>query len=54
MDKETIDHVKKLAVEIAFQYDAGPAWGGSKAGFIIHRLLEVIDFYEKKLTPPKG
>jgi hypothetical protein len=51
---EMIKAVKERAARVAHLYNAGAAWGVSDAGFIIHRLLDVIEHLEKTLTESKG
>lgn len=51
---EMIKSVKERAERVAFLYNAGSAWGTSDAGFIIHRLLDIIEHLEKTLTDSKG
>ena len=51
---EMIQAVKERAVRIAHLYNAGAAWGVSDAGFIIHRLLDVVEHLEKTLASSKG
>ena len=51
---EMIQAVKERAARIAHIYNAGAAWGVSDAGFIIHRLLDVVDHLEKTLASSKG
>jgi len=51
---EMIQAVKERAARIAHIYNAGAAWGVSDAGFIIHRLLDVVEHLEKTLASSKG
>jgi hypothetical protein len=44
---ETIRLTKERAARVAHIYNAGAAWGVSDAGFIIHRLLDIIEQLEK-------
>ena len=51
---EMIQAVKERAARIAHLHNSGAAWGVSDAGFIIHRLLDVIEHLEKTLASSKG
>lgn len=54
LTKLEIEKVKERAKRVAWLYDAGSAWGTSDAGFVIARLLDIIESYEKELDKSKG
>jgi|APGre2960657373_1045057.scaffolds.fasta_scaffold636314_1 hypothetical protein len=54
MTEEEIDRVLERASRIAHLYNAGSAWGVSDAGFIIHRLMDIVEDYRKRLSESKA
>lgn len=54
LTKLEIEKVKERAKRVAWLFEDGSVWGISDAGFIIARLLDIIESYEKELDKSKG